>query len=482
MSQRGQVARRPDSAEPDGVEFLDPVALEARLVEARARRAEVMARRAAGEPVVGRPRPFGDRTRIEAPRQGPTLEGLQAHAARVATVVPSAKTMPASVEPAFDLTTPGPARATPWFTKPIALVLGLATGALGTTAALHLLPSPWGSGISDVAPAVSAGDSASRFEPAVRPHALGRLPSPDPSVRSPLTVLAAAPMPEPTNPTTGPVGDTTIAWITSSAPSIDALSPEGTRAPAPVVPVANASSVSPPGVALPEGLAALAPLEGSPVSPSVDSSVVLQIGAPRPAFVATVPAPSATSLAGASIAQPADLAQRTDLQDALELGVRVAALPSPAGSFIALARLMPVAFTTLPPLPGGAGTLPFSAPGVLLDGPSGEAVPAVANVAPRLWPFVRFADGLPADRRGMTPLLAAWNAVSAEAFGYPLAIALDEPTRKAPPPKATTRATDTSAERARRASAAAAAKAKALERKILERTVESMLRDRLRGN
>ncbi len=273
MSQRGQVARRPDSAEPGGVEFLDPVALEARLVEARARRAEVMARRAAGEPVVGRPRPFGDRTRIEAPRQGPTLEGLQAHAARIATVVPSAKTMPASVEPAFDLTTPKPARATPWFTKPIALVLGLATGALGTTAALHLLPSPWGPRISDVAPAVALSDSASRFEPAVRPHALGRLPSPDPSVLSPLTVLAAAPMPETTNPTTGPVGDATIAWITSSAPSIDPLSPDITRAPARATPAANASSVSPPGISLPEALAALAPLEGSPVSPNAGSTL-----------------------------------------------------------------------------------------------------------------------------------------------------------------------------------------------------------------
>ena len=50
MSQHGQVARlqgSPAGAEPSLAELLDPVALEARLVEARARRLEAIARRKA---------------------------------------------------------------------------------------------------------------------------------------------------------------------------------------------------------------------------------------------------------------------------------------------------------------------------------------------------------------------------------------------------------------------------------------------------
>ncbi len=53
MANHGQVARlvgRAGDAEPTAADLIDPVALEERLVEARARRAAALSRRKSGEP------------------------------------------------------------------------------------------------------------------------------------------------------------------------------------------------------------------------------------------------------------------------------------------------------------------------------------------------------------------------------------------------------------------------------------------------
>ena len=178
MLQGGQLPRQgtAEQQEPSLAELLDPVALEARLAEARVRRAEAIARRAGvGATESARPerRPLVGHDTLRKGAAGPpkNVEHLEARqlsstpplraeprsvawASKTTVSFPKPKAapsdhadsrfgLPAALPPAAERARPR--AAAPWLGRHaggMALVLGIAIGVVGTSAALLSVPPP----------------------------------------------------------------------------------------------------------------------------------------------------------------------------------------------------------------------------------------------------------------------------------------------------------------------------------------------------
>ena len=179
MLQGGQLPRQgtAEQQEPSLAELLDPVALEARLAEARVRRAEAIARRAGvGATESARPerRPLVGHDTLRKGAAGPpkNVEHLEARqlsstpplraepgsvawASKTTVSFPKPKAapsdhadsrfgLPAALPPAAERARPR--AAAPWLGRHaggMALVLGIAIGVVGTSAALLSVPPPF---------------------------------------------------------------------------------------------------------------------------------------------------------------------------------------------------------------------------------------------------------------------------------------------------------------------------------------------------
>jgi hypothetical protein len=434
MPQVGQVARRQDipaQAEPSAAELLDPVALEARLVEARARRAEVMARRAAG----GTPAaPARERRVIEVP--APRIAARGGSGARVASVVPSPRAALPEVAPAAE-----PPRR-PRSAMLLALVVGVAAGAVGTAAGLSFLkPMVWD-------PLVSA---RATVQPTVDTEPLVAMEAPAATVLPDEVTFVAA------RPARVPEQGLTAAPAVEALPAAVPIEPEVAAA---VTAFATAPAVAGPVAAL--------------RSPGTVS-----------------PAPVVAPLGAASIEAPAGLAASPDVG-----GVELASDPGALAEVAALMSAVPSVEAQAPGRPlavAGGGSLQLSVGGEVWDvaearrlaeAPVAEVAPTVAPEPERRWAMVRFAAGMP-----QVPVSAAnrvsWASAADATVGYDLARPPAATRAAAGPPQAAparTRVTRSPTVSQQRAAPDASARARLVERAVLENAVENMLRDHLRGN
>ncbi len=512
MSQRGQVARRPDApapAEPGAAELLDPVALEARLVEARARRAEVMARRAAGETMPPAPtRPLHARRNAAATPRLTVPGGAEAHTARIATVLPT----PEPVAPMQAEPDPRPAAVAAMrfrFATPVALLLGVAAGAVGTAVALGVFaPSFWAPANSPHPQIATVG--AASPEPALLPG-------------SPLEIAAAqnvapwhpadpalgpAPAPEasPAPGQAGPDMATALAAL-ASAPEVLAAASPFAPAPLPVTSdmpaspeVAEAPALRRTNVTLGPSPAAESPPGSQPVGQEVASLVAALSEAPAagtaearpPAPASLPPAASATALHGVAphallaLAGPVAGETPTGLPEREPIPMaELAALLSPVPGVDVLAPSLaapPAAGADAPWALAAAG-FDFPTPAPLAPGPADEPNPAIPDGQRHLWLLTRFAADLPTVGRASAPTVVSWAPAGPGEIGYDVAPPAPEPVATATLKPAAPRPARAAAapKVASGGSPRPSAQAKLVERAVLENTVENMLRNHLRS-
>lgn len=269
MAEDGQVGRFAHEAEPSLADLLDPVALEARLKDARARRAEAIARRAAAseadpaarptsdmpaapashhpDPPLWRPTqpaphsPTAEETSpgLPAPRVRPVLLGGQAPGAPRRTEVPAA---PAAIV-VSGAAPAAPARAAPGVRRlPPAAILflaGLGLGAAIVAAVVEFRPS------TPAAPTSVATSAPTSVSPAVVPRqtppATPAKPASTPATAAP--TLPAAPV-SPTLVLQEPRAAAEPVAVPHALPDLVLTAPAGLAAPA-VEPVPQQSAPSP---------------------------------------------------------------------------------------------------------------------------------------------------------------------------------------------------------------------------------------------
>ena len=459
MSQNGPTARLQGSraqAEPSLAELLDPVALEARLSVARARRADAIARRSASN--AGRRQPLPTHgTPADAPTQGDIAEEPVAAPpprAPVQAAPPSGAPRPLStdVPPLLALPPLGagtelarasvetkavklkPRRFAARF--PVALALGMATGVAGATAALVLAPElPWNRSADSTAP---QGASASVTAPAAPPAATPTAsPVPQPPAPAPTVVAEAPSEGRSTIPWTSEPQDAAavrVAALVSDVPGrLPTSSPALTAAPSVV-------STAPADASMPAA-------QGTGPDPTQETSAVRAVASLPAGGQLTGPAVLPTAPSVRAEAPAAGLAQAASLQtpggetDRMET---VPALASPLGPTLA------------------AASRADRPPRVAIEpGRFGLRAP------------VHFAEPAPAGRARVALVLPG-GLPAPEAVGY----ALPPPTERTTPTQARA-APSTPSRRVSRATPSPDATAQRVERIVLQRAVEDMLRDRL---
>lgn len=250
MAEDGQLDSFAHGAEPSVAELMDPIALEARLREARARRAEALARRGA-EPA--------DQPRSERPRGG-------------APTTPFAPKIPAWLEEMNRAPEPSPERAPPEVPAPAPRVRPVLVGTHGSPAAPSRNPPTTIPGDRPplLAPAAPDDDLAPRL--ATRAEPRRRLP------RAALLFVAGL-----------GIGAAVVAFaVRSPAPDPD--------------PRAVAEVASPPTSQAPAGIAAQSPAPAAPEAGQLPAVATTLPAAPD----LTVPTPGAADIAEG--AAPARLA------------------------------------------------------------------------------------------------------------------------------------------------------------------------------
>jgi hypothetical protein len=468
MGQRVELPRHQEDAraEPTLAELMDPAALEARLVEARARRAEAIARRTGGKSAAPVPLP---RRKPEQPAPRPTaaVEDPPDQAALPPEPAIGATARSAALRStALGRMLAGSARGLraraagrPRYSY--VLVLGFAVGVLGASAALVGMSS---SLRDEASPVPQAADRAGAGQAPV-----AAMPAAT-SVRPPLRF--ASPPPE---------DRSRVALADQDHFDLFGLSASSSARTAPkIAPLASR-------------------LSAEAVPPAVKEEVALPPGWPPAAGRALPPGDGVVSVAAGRGAATMRAGQVAEARAALP---EVAAIPSlglgagpgatPAETALPASGLPP---RVAPPPPEDtqvAVALPkarsASVGPVLAAPPPYPPVPADADeaVAAGLEPSrtLRFALGLPPERTHVTLVLPGSDPTNADAIGY----AMLEP---AAPPPTPARAVRTTPVRAARAPAPAQASRRArqpsavvaaveqVQRKTLERAVENMLRDRL---
>lgn len=322
MAEDGQLGGFARGAEPTVTDLLDPIALEARLKEARARRAEALARRevgrppdpeaSAGAPVRGARVPFAPRSpgwlddpEGAAPEPEPLPEPAPAARLRPVLLVPEASPAraatapgehPPLVAPALPATdaedrilgAPRPPAARRRL--PPAALLFLAGLGLGAAAvALAVRPSSESPATVANSPAPS-GEAPATATPAVGdapPAVIATLPAPpDPAARTPRPPVVAETTPpadlappaaEPAPPPMAPPDPTIGALIASATPeprpepaAPEAAAPES---PQPVTPEAAAPEAAAPATPLPQRVSIHYPRSAQALAASVQATL-----------------------------------------------------------------------------------------------------------------------------------------------------------------------------------------------------------------